>query len=204
VPNSSTESNLAAGSYSFQAAYSGDGNYSGSTGPCEPFTVAAVVSKITPTGTTCSQFASGSASTQGSIAYSTKGTTISQDDPGVFFYWVKVTVTSAGKQTFSITQATTYSPGTGSSNFTLASGSNVYDGNCNALSTTFSGTDANRQVVFNAPAAGTYYIGLKYSTGSVVGSGPAATVFKAPYNYLYTFSTTGVVGSTSTIALNHK
>jgi peptidoglycan/xylan/chitin deacetylase (PgdA/CDA1 family) len=32
---------LAAGSYSFQAAYSGDGNYAGSTGACEAFTVAA-------------------------------------------------------------------------------------------------------------------------------------------------------------------
>jgi hypothetical protein len=204
VPKSGTEGPLAAGSYSFQAAYSGNANYSGSTGPCEPFTVVGIVSQITPTSTTCAQFATGSASTQTAIAYSTKGTTISQDDPGVFFYWVKVTVTTTGKQTFNVTQSTTYSPTTGSKLYSLASGGSAYDKNCNIVSTTITGTDANSQVVFTAGSAGTYYIGLKYSTNAIVGSGPAATAFKAPYNYLYTFSTTQVAGSTSKLELNHK
>jgi hypothetical protein len=39
VPNSKTEGPLAAGSYAFQAAYSGDSNYAGSTSACEPFSV---------------------------------------------------------------------------------------------------------------------------------------------------------------------
>jgi hypothetical protein len=39
VPNSATHGPLAAGSYSFQTVYSGDANYEGSTGACEPFTV---------------------------------------------------------------------------------------------------------------------------------------------------------------------
>jgi hypothetical protein len=39
VPNSMTVGPLAAGPYSFQAAYSGDSNYLGSTSPCETFTV---------------------------------------------------------------------------------------------------------------------------------------------------------------------
>ena len=39
VPNSDTQGPLAAGSYSFQAAYSGDADFLGSTSPCEPFTV---------------------------------------------------------------------------------------------------------------------------------------------------------------------
>src|SRR5215472_12658635 len=39
VPNSNTKGPLAAGSYSFQATYSGDANYAGSTSPCEPFSV---------------------------------------------------------------------------------------------------------------------------------------------------------------------
>jgi hypothetical protein len=204
VPKSGTEGPLAAGSYSFQATYSGDSNYSGSTGPCEPFQVVGIVSQITPTSTTCTQFATGTAATQTAIAYSTKGTTISQVDPGVFFYWVKVTVTTTGKQTFNITQSTTYSPTTGSNLYTLASGSSAYDKNCNTVSTTITGTAANHQVVFTATSAGTYYIGLKYSTNAIVGSGPAATAFKAPYNYLYTFSTTQVAGSTSKLELNHK
>ena len=39
VPPSTTQGPLAAGSYSFQASYSGDGNYHASTGACEPFTI---------------------------------------------------------------------------------------------------------------------------------------------------------------------
>ena len=39
VPNSSTTSPLAAGAYSYMATYGGDGNYSGSSGSCETFSV---------------------------------------------------------------------------------------------------------------------------------------------------------------------
>jgi hypothetical protein len=40
-PDSDIQGPLGAGSYSFEAVYSGDSNYTGSTGPCEPFTVVA-------------------------------------------------------------------------------------------------------------------------------------------------------------------
>ena len=40
-PNSNTEGPLAAGSYSFQAIYSGDANVGGSTSVCEPLTISA-------------------------------------------------------------------------------------------------------------------------------------------------------------------
>src|SRR5215471_4259196 len=40
VPDSSETDPLQAGSYSYQAVYSGDDNFAGSTGPCEPFKVA--------------------------------------------------------------------------------------------------------------------------------------------------------------------
>src|ERR1019366_10813885 len=48
VPNSKTEGPLAAGSYAFQATYSGDSSYGGSTSACEPFSVA--TSTPTPAG----------------------------------------------------------------------------------------------------------------------------------------------------------
>ena len=48
VPNSSTEGPLAGGSYAFQATYSGDSSYGGSTSACEPFSVA--TSTPTPAG----------------------------------------------------------------------------------------------------------------------------------------------------------
>jgi uncharacterized repeat protein (TIGR01451 family) len=40
APSSSNEGPLAAGSYAFEATYSGDSNFAGSTGSCEPVTVA--------------------------------------------------------------------------------------------------------------------------------------------------------------------
>ncbi len=49
VPNSATQGPLAAGSYSFEAVYSGDANYGGSTGACEPFSVAAGTSTTATT-----------------------------------------------------------------------------------------------------------------------------------------------------------
>src|SRR5947208_3200334 len=39
VPKSSETAGLAAGNYSYQATYLGDGNYATSTGDCEPFTL---------------------------------------------------------------------------------------------------------------------------------------------------------------------
>jgi hypothetical protein len=68
VPNSATTAPLAAGSYSFDAVYGGDTNYSASkVSSCEPFTVAAVTSastagaSSTPTTTTTTPVTKGSA-----------------------------------------------------------------------------------------------------------------------------------------------
>ena len=54
VPNSAATGALTAGSYAFQATYSGDANYSGSTAACEPFSVlsAAATLSTTPAPTT--------------------------------------------------------------------------------------------------------------------------------------------------------
>jgi hypothetical protein len=56
-------------------------------------------------------------------------------------------------------------------------------------------------VTFSAKT-GEYYIGLKYSTDSVVGSGPAATTSGAAYAYL--FQTENVANSASGLQLIHK
>src|SRR5262249_6555899 len=53
------------------------------------------VSQITPTGTTCSDFKGGTAGTLGAINYTTKNGKISSTNPGVFFYYVKVTAPSS-------------------------------------------------------------------------------------------------------------
>jgi hypothetical protein len=116
------------------------------------------------------------------------------------FYWVKITVTSSGLHTYTIVQTTNYAPTTGSPYFTIASGSFAYDGACNTLATTLGGTANNLTVTFSG-APGTYFIGIKYSPKAVVGTGPATTTSGSFYTY--TFQTTGVGGSTSSVKLIH-
>jgi hypothetical protein len=156
------------------------------------------VSQITPTGTTCSQFANGTAETLLSLNYSVAGGKIKNNvTPGVFFYWVSVTVPAAGNQSFTITQTITTGNFTGK--FGIASGSNVFSSNCNSVSDTFTqnATTGAVTVQFNAPTAGTYIIGVKYDSKSIVGltaPSPTTTVH-------YDFATTGVPGSTSGLDL---
>jgi hypothetical protein len=115
-------------------------------------------------------------------------------NPGVFFYWVKVTATQ-GSNTVTITQTHT-------ANFTCffdtASGSNVFDSNCNSVSDTITPhADGTVTVTFNAPTAGTYIIGIKYNAKSIAGCpapSPGTTVD-------FSFSTSGVPGSTQVLHL---
>jgi hypothetical protein len=156
----------------------------------------APVSQITPTQTTCDQFVAGTADTLSTLQYSLKGApaVINQVSPGVFFYWVRVTAV-AGSNTFMINQ--TITTGNFKTLFAIQSGSNVFDTNCNTQHATITQSGATITVTFNAPTAGTYIIGVKFSASSIKGAaapGPATTVH-------YQFSTAGVPGSTSGIDL---
>ena len=84
VPQSNTEGSLAAGSYSFQATYSGDSNYAGSTSACEPFSVptgSVLAATSTKTATTVIDAATKAAwsgsETTGASAYDTATVTTS-------------------------------------------------------------------------------------------------------------------------------
>jgi hypothetical protein len=155
------------------------------------------VSQITPTGTTCTQFANHTAQTLSSLTYSVNNGKIKQKvTPGVFFYWVAVTV-PAGNNIFTITQTITTGNFTGLFDFT--SGSNVFTSNCISLSETITQNPATGAVTvqFNAPTAGTYFISIKYDSKSFVGDpapSPGTTVH-------YDFATTGVPSSTSGLDL---
>jgi hypothetical protein len=149
------------------------------------------VSQITPTGTTCQQFRDGTAPTLSSINYTVSGGTIHNVNPGVMFYWVRVTVPS-GINTFTITQ--TITTGQVLPFLGLAGGSNVFDSNCNSVSPIITQVGNTTTVTFTAPTAGTYIISIKYNPHSVVGA-PAPN----PTTVHYNFTTTGVVGSTSGI-----
>jgi VCBS repeat-containing protein len=115
----------------------------------------------------------------------------------VFFYWVKVTAT-AGSNTFTISQAIT--TGNVTPFFNIASGSFVYNSSCSkAAVQSITQSGATTTVNFTAPTAGTYFIGIKYDTGSVVGA-----TAPSPTTVHYTFSTDGVASSTSGLDLIKK
>src|SRR4029077_14110513 len=152
---------------------------------------------ITPTGTTCTQFRDGTAETLLNLNYSVSGGKIKNNvTPGVFFYWVSVTV-PAGNNVFTITQTITTGNFTGL--FDIQSGSNVFTSNCNSLHPTITQNTTTGAVTvqWNAPTAGTYIISIKYDSKSIVGDpapSPGTTVH-------YDFATTGVPGSTSGLDL---
>ena len=133
-----------------------------------------IVSQITPTQTTCSTFSNGTSSTLSQVQYSVKSGKISQVNPGVFFYWVKVQAT-AGSNTFTVNQA--ISTGNFSTFFSSAAGSGVFTAGCTSVTgATVSQSGAVTTIKFTAATAGTYIIGVKYSTSGVVGvSAPSPT-----------------------------
>jgi hypothetical protein len=157
------------------------------------------VSQITHTSTTCTQFLDGTGETLSILNYSVKKGVIKKlnnVNPGVFFYWVAVTV-PAGNNSFTITETIT----TGNFNrlFDIASQNNVFDSNCTSQhpNITQNPTTGNVTAQWNAPTAGVYIISIKYSANSVVGSpapSPGTTVH-------YDFTTTGVPGSTQGLDL---
>jgi hypothetical protein len=134
--------------------------------------------------------------TLSSLHYDVAGGNIRNNvTPGVFFYWVAVTV-PAGNNSFTITQTITTANFTGK--FNLQS-SNVFDSTCTNLSSAMFTQNATTKAVtaqWNAPTAGTYIISLKYDSKSVAGL-PAPT----PTTVHYNFATTGVPGSTSGLDL---
>jgi hypothetical protein len=140
--------------------------------------------KITPTNTTCQTFAGNTSGTLGQINYTAPaaGGPIGQNiNPGVFFYWDKVTA-PAGTQTYTLTQTATPAP---PGFFAIAAGSGVFDSNCNAIAETLTqNADGSVTITFNAGSSGgTFFIGIKYSTKSIVG----ATVAPGDPTFTYTF-----------------
>jgi hypothetical protein len=155
------------GTYEWVASYGGDSKNSSATTKCgdEPVSVTVnVTSQITPTNTTCSQFASGTASTLGELDYQVKNNQIFQVSPGVFFYWVKV----SGGGTYTIGQTKDQAT---AKYFTMAAGSNVYNSTCgtvNGARITYS--SATGAVLVSFTGSGTFYIGIKYDASSVKGA----------------------------------
>jgi hypothetical protein len=149
--------------------------------------------QITPTATTCSQFASGSAATLDTLSYSVKAGKINQVAPGVFFYWIRVT--NGG--TYTITQAT--SPQTSFTKFKIASGSSFFSSSCSKVNSTITQNSSTGTVTITFTGTGQFYIGIKYDTSSVKGA-----TAPTPSTVHYTFAMTGVAGSEQSLDLVKK
>ena len=102
VAHPSNDQVVPVGGGSFQATYNGSTTYNTDVSPCEPLTAQAPPSgHIFPTATTCNDVKNGTAMDLDFINYSLKSGKINQVDPGVFFYWIKV----SGGGTYTITQS---------------------------------------------------------------------------------------------------
>ena len=219
VPNSNTEGPLAAGSYSFNATYSGDSNYLGSTSPCEPFSVAKGSSSIATVVFDPSISAPWSgAETAGASAYDTA--TVTTSDAIVATGTVTYTFftngvcsgtgSSAGTVTLTVAGAV---PDSNREGPPLAAGSYsfnaTYSGDSNYLGSTspcepFSvakGSSSIATVVFDpsisAPWSGAETAGASaYDTATVTTS----DAIVATGTVTYTFFTNGVCSGTGSSA----
>jgi hypothetical protein len=141
--------------------------------------------QITPTGTTCNQFNSNLAETLSELKYGVKSGKVNNVAPGVFFYWIKVTVPAGGTfpsaQSFTIQQSITSTSNNFNHFFTTASGSFVYNSDCVKVRT--QSVSSTGTVTFTAPSAGTYIIGVKYEAGSVKGFNAPSTNTTVDYRF---------------------
>jgi hypothetical protein len=184
--NSGNFTPLSAGTYYWIASFSGDGNNDPATTLCGDPGESSIVkqqvrSQITPTATTCSQFNAGTSPTLDTLNYSVESGLISQVDPGVFFYWIKVDA-AAGPNSFTSDQEiTSRNFGT---YFAKTAGSALWTSTCqkvNSASITQSNGDVT--VSFTASSAGTYIIGIKYDSSSVKGVAPPTSSGIAHYTF---------------------
>jgi hypothetical protein len=148
--------------------------------------------EITPTNVECSDFLAGTPAL-GQINYpAERAGTIGQGiNPGVFFYWTKITTTMAN-QTVTVSQSNTST--NNAALFGVHQGwDRLYTGNCSSWTAgTVIGANGSG-ASFTVPTPGNYVIGVKYSTKTIAG-----TAVPVPANITYNFTTSlGPVTSAS-------
>jgi hypothetical protein len=202
--NFSAPTNFTVDNYPLSVAvgdFNGDGKQDLAFGTSfSPYSVSILLrdceaAQITDTETSCNQFSSGTAQTLGSVQDGRNNGLIHRVAPRKFLYWVLVTA-PAGNNTFAITQ--TITTGNFDTSFAeIVNGSNVLDSDCVPLQRGITQTGDTVTVRFNAPAAGTYFIAIKFNSQNLIGE-PAPSPGLAVH---YDFMTTGVPASTSQLDL---
>lgn len=150
--------------------------------------------QIAPTGTTCQQYAAGTAATLDLLAYTLKGDKINSVSPGVFFYYAPVSG-SAG-QVVKITESHT---GIAPDIDILKSQVVLYSDTCSKLACNPLVID-DGSATCTLPSNGSFIIGVKYDSTSLKGENKPT-----PQNITYTFGS-GLSGNSNkaTIDLNIK
>jgi adhesin/invasin len=150
-------------------------------------------------GATCATFNAGTSTALTEVSYAVKKGRINNLGIATFSYWLSVTATK-GANTFTINQAIT--TGNFATLFAAGSGSNVYRSGCSSVpkaTFTQSSTAASSgtiTVTFTAPSAGTYSINVKLSTNELKNAAAPS-----PATVHYSFSATGLAGSTKALDL---
>jgi hypothetical protein len=187
------------GSCTITASQAGNGNYSAAADVPRTFAInspAAGVSQLTA-NSACAAFSGGTAATLGMVEYTVRSGKIKSAIPTGFYYWVKVTA-PAGPNSFTVGQSIT--TGNFSTKFALGGGSNVFNSACaKGLHPTITAGAGGVTASFTAPAAGTYFIGIHYTTASV-----KTQTVPNPGTVHYEFSTGGVSASTSGLDLKQQ
>ena len=136
---------------------------------------------IAPTQTTCQDFTGGTAQALGQINYSVVGGKIGQGiNPGVFFYYTKITTTTPN-QVVTVTQSNTSTNNTPL--FGILNGQAwLYPADCSShTSGTVTGPNSSG-ASYTIPTPGTYIIGIKYQTKTIAGA-PAPVPADITYNF---------------------
>jgi hypothetical protein len=187
----------AAGNFSYSAHYNGDSNYPAANAACEPFSVSSPpTGQITPTQVQCSDILNGTAPTLDGINYTVSGGKIAQSiNPGVFFFWTKIT-TTVPNQVVTVSQSNTST--NNAALFEINQGwDRVYTGDCSSY---ISGTETGggTGATFTIKTPGNYILGIKYQTKTIAG-----TTAPVPANITYNF-TTSLGGNTGGAVLLKK
>jgi hypothetical protein len=148
------------------------GNYSDTC--CQNIFRESCGGKIAPTATTCSDFIGGTAGDLTLACYGIKKGVVNNTAPGVFFYYTKVTCPGSGNLTVKIVQKKNNTTFPFFEVHNDTSEIRLYDANCNKIGTGTVTSSGQVSVTINCTSAGqVFVIGVKYNTGSVVGTSAA-------------------------------
>jgi hypothetical protein len=160
--------------------------------------------KITPTNTTCQQFADGTAQDLTDEFYNVQSGKISSVAPGVFFYYSKIT---APASSFQIQVQQSNTNGWKPLAIQKVGQVIVWDNNClkSNATATYNGTTGMVTIqVGGATVGAVYYLSVKYDPGSLVGTSVSKPYPAATYTYVTYINGAAIIPSWDSVNVKPK